>query len=37
MILEDVKIRIFADTEELNPDFQRTPEQTSIKPSEALV
>jgi multidrug efflux pump subunit AcrB len=37
MILEDVKIRIFADKEELIPDFQRTPEQTGIKPSEALV
>jgi len=37
MILEDVKIRIFVDTEEIIPDFKRISEQTGIKGSEALV
>jgi len=37
MILEDVKIRFFVDTEEVTPDFHRISEQTGIKGSEALV
>ncbi len=36
MILEDIKSRIFADTGEITPDFQRISEQTGIKSSEAM-